>query len=378
MKHADGEATRRLNRLQLKSSVLIGMVVLSLGLLPGIPGTCEAAELDEQIRGFLEECRTRAAATEETDEPIVRGQDGWLFLASELRHVSVGKFWGDEAQAVSRASKAAARDPLPAILDFNRQLKELGIDLLFVPVPPKVVVYPEKLSEQAPTKEGMPVRIDAQHQALYALLESQGVAVLDLTDTFLTARKDDATKGPVYCLQDSHWSARGCALAAEQIRAKIGERPWMKDTPHVDLTTRDERREITGDLYGLLKEAPPPKETLTWRVVGTGSDVEPLEADRASPVLLLADSHGLVFHIGGEMHARGAGLSDQLSLEWGFRIDTLAKRGSAASAARGDLARRFFTDEDYRNGKRLIIWCLTAREFTEGNGWSVFQITKQK
>ena len=52
----------------------------------------------------------------------MQGADGWLFLPAELRHVSVGKFWGDDAAKVSKASNPANADPLPAILDFKRQL----------------------------------------------------------------------------------------------------------------------------------------------------------------------------------------------------------------------------------------------------------------
>ena len=53
----------------------------------------------------------------------VTGRDGWLFLRSELRHVSVGPFWGDAAAKVSKATPPDKADPLPAILDFHQQLK---------------------------------------------------------------------------------------------------------------------------------------------------------------------------------------------------------------------------------------------------------------
>ncbi len=43
--------------------------------------------------------------------------------------------------------------------------------------------------------------------------------------------------------------------------------------------------------------------------------------DRNSPVILLGDSHNLVFQAGGDMHATGAGLADQLAYELGFAVD---------------------------------------------------------
>ena len=71
--------------------------------------------------------------------------DGWLFLSADIRFLSLGRFWGDEAAKVSRARKPEAADPIAAIVDFHQQLKQLGIELLLLPVPSKAAVYPEKI-----------------------------------------------------------------------------------------------------------------------------------------------------------------------------------------------------------------------------------------
>src|SRR4051794_24966415 len=63
----------------------------------------------------------------------VAGLDQWLFLVSELRFLSCDTFWGPAAAKVSRAPKADAADPMVAIVDFQKQLKARGIDLLLVP-----------------------------------------------------------------------------------------------------------------------------------------------------------------------------------------------------------------------------------------------------
>ncbi len=49
---------------------------------------------------------TRLAATA-GDGPsgVLRGRDGWLFLGSELRHLSLEHFWGEQAAAVSRSRR---------------------------------------------------------------------------------------------------------------------------------------------------------------------------------------------------------------------------------------------------------------------------------
>jgi alginate O-acetyltransferase complex protein AlgJ len=93
---------------------------------------------------------------------------------------------------------------------------------------------------------------------------------------------------------------------------------------------------------------------------------------RQSPVLLLGDSHNLVFHTGAEMHATGAGLPDQLFLELGFPMDVVAVMGSGSTAARRSLARR----KDNLAGKKVVVWCFSTREFTQGQGWSKVPVVK--
>jgi len=85
--------------------------------------------------------------------------------------------------------------------------------------------------------------------------------------------------------------------------------------------------------------------------------------------LVLGDSHTLVFHAGGDMHAVGSGLVDQLAYELGTAVDLIGVRGSGATPARISLMRRMRTDPEYLAGKRVVIWCLSAREFTEADGW---------
>lgn len=69
------------------------------------------------------------------------------------------------------------------------------------------------------------------------------------------------------------------------------------------------------------------------------------------------------------MQAVGAGLADQLALELGTSIDVLGVRGSGATPSRINLYRRIQADPDYLTDKKLVIWCLSAREFTEASGW---------
>ena len=93
-------------------------------------------------------------------------------------------------------------------------------------------------------------------------------------------------------------------------------------------------------------------------------------------ILVLGDSHVLVFHDGGDMHATGAGLPDQLALELGAPVDVLGVRGSGATSARVSLARRARASSDYLSGKKVIIWCFGARELTQADAWKSVPLMK--
>jgi alginate O-acetyltransferase complex protein AlgJ len=122
-----------------------------------------------------------------------------------------------------------------------------------------------------------------------------------------------------------------------------------------------------------VKTKPPPEKIrlpfVTDESGGTPADW------RESPVLLLGDSHTLVFHAGEDMHGTGAGLADQLALELGFPVDVVGVRGSGATPARINLFRR----KDNMAGKKLVIWCFSAREFTEAaGGWRLVPVIGSK
>lgn len=307
---------------------------------------------------FIQSLAEKAAEAEAQQTTVVSGKEGWLFFAPELRSMSVGQFWGDAAQRVSRASNPEFADPLPAILDFKSQLDKAGISLIFVPIPAKATIYPEMLSEH----EDATARTDEYHLKylkFYDILRKHGVDVLDLTPLFLKNRFTDA--GPVYCKQDTHWSGQGCVLAAAAIAKAIGTPAWAAETPKNDIKTETRTIAITGDLWKELGDENLQKEQLRLTYVKEGVSA----SWRASPVVLLGDSHNLVFHTGGDMHAQGAGLPDHLAYQLGFPVDVVAVRGSGATPSRLNLYRR----RDNMKGKRLVVWCLSVREFTEGQGW---------
>lgn len=311
------------------------------------------------------------AATKSAETPVVQGAAGWLFLPAELRHISVGKFWGDAAAAVSKATKPENADPLPAILDFKKQLDSLGIELILLPVPSKAFVYADALGVAGAE------RMDPFHQEFYEQLKKDGVTVIDILPDLLAQKAGE--KGLMFCKQDTHWSGMATVLAAEKIATLLKDKPWLKDVPKIKTATKLNEVEISGDLWGMLPGDKPVKEKIQLRFVGTeesgGSSA--IAEDKTSPVLLMGDSHALVFHAGGDMLASGAGLADQLAHDLQIPIDVIGVRGSGATPARINLMRRAKGDPTYLAGKKAVIWCFTVREFTESTGWSKVPVVKE-
>jgi len=328
----------------------------------------------ELIATFRQTCADRAAEADKADTMTVVGKDGWLFLGKELRHLAAGEFWGPQAAKVSRAAKPDQADPLPAILDFQSQLKRSGIELVLVPVPPKAVIYPDKICDAIVVGDLPPPRLDVDLQQFYKLLAAEGLTVVDLTDEFLARRTPD--ESPLYCLQDSHWSGRACILAAERIALTVGNPAWLADVKKKEISTETKSIEIAGDLWQALAAPKPPAESVRLRFVGSPTATTLVESERTSPAVLLGDSHNLVFHAGGDMHAKGAGLADQLAEQWGLAVDLIGVRGSGATPARINLLRQARANPRYLSEKKLIIWCFAAREFTEAAGWQKVPVVK--
>ncbi len=349
----------------MKDSITAWIVGACLGCAPGW-----AAEPSPNASPLATRFAALAAKAEAGERAAVEGKDGWLFLTAELRHLGVGAFWGKAAAGVSRSARPDAADPLPAILDFQKQLRQAGIDLILMPVPAKAAIYPDKVidaTSAGPENRGAG---NADEEFLKLCAQS-GVKALDLAPAYSAARTNDTES--VYCRTDSHWSGRGCRIAADLLAQEIRNLPWFASVPARKHRGEWRDRQITGDLDAIVGGNVAP-ENLRMRVVADASGAPPADW-RDSPVLLLGDSHTLVFHAGEDMHGTGAGLADQLAFELGFSVDVVGVRGSGATPARINLLRR----RDNLAGKKLVIWCFSAREFTEApGGWRLVPVINSK
>jgi hypothetical protein len=281
---------------------------------------------------------------ESTQGLSIEGVDGWRFLPAEIKHL------------LSDDPSKDPKKPREAIVDFNEQLKGLGVRLIVVPVPAKATIHSDSFDSRLKGKG-----LYASDAEFYEKLRADGVEVIDLTQEFASAK----SQGPLYCARDTHWNGRAIALAAQKLSQTLkGVVPKS-----LTLEAKDEEVEIQGDLGG-------EKEKVALRFVRPQGQPGRVEPNRMSPILVFGDSHALVFHDGGDMHARGAGLPDQLAFELGAPLDVLAVRGSGATSARVSLARRARANPDYLAGKKVIVWCFGARELTQADAWKIVPLTK--
>lgn len=288
-------------------------------------------------------------------KPSVRGDDpDWFFLVKELRHLSTGRFWeGDGEEAAPERI-----DQAPGIIEFHGLLEARGVRLLLVPVPAKAAIYPEKLASEYERGDAEPL------SPFLERLREAGVEVLDLEPHFLESAGSDPG-ALLYCRQDAHFSPAAAKKVAGLIAETLGFTAFGSDD--ITLDGGEEDLTITGDqVIGSEWEGNVPGETLPVQRVVTAAGI-PVEPDPAGAVLLLGDSHTLVFQAGEEngMHCRGAGVFDHLALALGSAPDLVGVRGSGLVQARKQLFFRASGTPGYWESKKAVILLFSVRELTQ-------------
>ena len=287
------------------------------------------------------------------------GHDGWLFLPAELRHL---------ATAANAPALTGENDPLPAILDFNKSLAAKGIRLVLLPVPEKSLIRADKLFP--PTDVAAAAGYAKASGRFIEALKKKGVDVMDAGPALTAEVARSAAGGdPVYCKTDSHFTPHTTAVLARAIAAHLREVAPEAVSKTAAAPVRGPEAKIT--IQGDLAPTGTTEELSFQGVLKAAGASEPPASDPASPVLLLGDSHCLIFHSGGDMLAKAGGLADNLGVELGSVPEVMAVRGSGATAARVNLYRKARKDPADLATKKVIIWCFAAREFTQRAGWKI-------
>jgi hypothetical protein len=333
--------------------------------------TCACADPDAELKQEFRAASLALAGQVDPDsKTAVEARDGWILHSREVHYLSVESASGDLVPQTKGKTQSKFSDPVSVIVDFRNQLERRGIELYFVPVPERPVIYPESIIGPEPFagREVVP-NLHSFLQEMLAILQERGVRVIDLTELFLSQREGPDGR-EVYARSETHWTPHGIALAAGVMAAEITEKPWFGTIEKHDFHQEWMLGEHSGSTYKSYKKM-------------TGISLKPdkvwirkvrLEADDGrkgiglnnpeSPVIVMGDSNTMFWD-----HLDSA-LPQHLAYELGFPVDVFASKGGGANVSRLNLVRKIRSEPEYLEGKRVVIWCLSARTFTNTRrGW---------
>ena len=118
----------------------------------------------ESLTGFRQDVETMLKERPAEIKGFI-GKDGQLFFRGSLNYLLSGDLRKQENN----------RDPFPAIVDYKNQLKAKGIDFLFVVIPAKTEIFPNRISDKARVE----AYVTPYTRKLMLELEEAGVEVVD-------------------------------------------------------------------------------------------------------------------------------------------------------------------------------------------------------
>ncbi len=318
---------------------------------PSIP-VADVSSRTAEESAFLEKCAALGAGA-----VTIAGRDGHHFSPTELQRLSQLK----DPNAPSFKAAAAA------ITDYHTQLKRRGIDLILVPVPPKAIIFPDKIDKDLKIKvrRKKPARLDSSLQAFYASLRSQGITLIDPTDELLSQRENKKW-GPIYPKTASVWAPRGAETAASLIASGLKGAKWAnqpgKDGP---LITESASLTFTGPLTSGTPEA----ETLALRNIGRSADGKMRSvtfSTGGNPLTLIGDHTLLAWReANNPVGASGAfaSLADQLAFELQTTPDLFPGKTDGRNTPRLRLLRDSSSGRNPLSATKTLVWVIQATDF---------------
>ena len=320
--------------------------------------------------------------------------DKWLFYRQDV------EFLVQPSPLDERSAKLD--NPITAILKFRDQLKAKGVELLVVITPGKPSIYPERLTGVSATAGAAGIDVAGLNGAghgkmILDSLAKLGLNTVDLYTPLLSAKQDDATLGPLYLNDDTHWTPRGAELAAGVISQKVRE---MADAGIVNIGEESmnyvvsdsiaDRMGDVGEMSGLNKFGSFKVQKVTGHVVMQQEVSERTEAPadsladstvvdstivydttktpfkddfRKAKILILGDSFSRIYQTDSPVNA---GWIAHFAKEMGRPVASIVSDGGASTLVREKLARK----AGVLKGKKLLIWEFVERDLRFGaEGW---------
>ncbi len=298
----------------------------------------------------------------EAGEKALVGRNGWLFYRPAVEYLT--------RRLVTHKGVSGPGDPLHAIIFFRDQLAARGIQLLVVPSPNKVSIYPEMLTRRA---QGTASVMCPETRELCHALQAAGVEVVDLFAVFHNAKKERRVSDSraFYLAQDSHWSPAGVELAAKAVAEKVLERGWVKPGA-LEYAESPVRLRRLGDLVRMLQvpqiERRAPLQDIVCKQV-IREDSRALYQDAShSEILVLGDSFLRIYE---QDEPGAAGFVAHLAKELKQPLTSIINDGGASTLVRQELYRR----PQLLANKKLVIWEFVERDIRFGTeGWQLIPL----
>ena len=308
--------------------------------------------------------------------------DKWLFYRQDV------EFLVQPSPLDVRSAKLD--NPVQAILKFRDQLKNKGVELLVVVTPGKPSIYPERLT-------GTGIGVAGHGKMILDSLAKLGLNTVDLYTPLLSAKQGDATLGPLYLNDDTHWTPRGAEIAADVIAAKVKA---MVEAGSIDIGEESveyvvsdsvaDRMGDVGEMSGLNKFETFKVQRVTGHVVSQQEVSERTEAPadsladstvvdstvvydttktpfkddfRKAKILILGDSFSRIYQTDSPVNA---GWIAHFAKNMNRPVASIVSDGGASTLVREKLARK----AGVLKGKKLLIWEFVERDLRFGaEGW---------
>lgn len=306
---------------------------------------------------FLAKCAEMAQSP-----GTITGREGWFFDSTELNRLAL----------LADPTAPSIRSAVAAISHYRDQLKREGTELVFVPVPPKAVIYPDKLSKDLKirVKRKLPARLDSSLQETWEALRQKGVRVIDVTDALL-ADREGRKLGPAYAKTAAIWTPRGAEIAAGIIAREFKDAKWAQQPGKAGpLITEAAALSYTGPLaIGTV-----PAENFPVRNIGRSAD------GKMSSVTFSQGGHALAL-IGDESilawrenqnppNSSGAfaSLADQLAFELQTTPDIFPSKTDGRNSARLSILRDGTRGSRPLGASKVVLWVIQATDLAV-NDW---------
>jgi alginate O-acetyltransferase complex protein AlgJ len=302
------------------------------------------AELQKHGGGSWEEWGRKLAPFREAVKKRTPPRNGLRIRGDEYQFIGLDKMHTDAAEK--------------SIINFDRQLRARGIDLIVVPLPAKLSVYPDYVCPDVACERLVAV---AAKRVMKTLLEND-VEVVDLFTVYRDHRLAHGDQQPLYYYsEDTHWRNLAAQIAGEQIAARLQRYDFVQKALAAGnrYTAKIEERRTT-------KNNP---DTILAVYDGRTNAYHPNEPGVTdSPVIITGDSYSKY------NCEQGGHLAAQVARHIGLPLTYESKEGLSSEVP--VVMARMQRESGFLANRRVFVWTFIWMVFEGRKDWAVVDLGK--